>query len=162
MSISVDGSAGNAVIPSLPPIALIIGKCHLISPSTCRLINFWKEEWERQRWWDGESWHLSPTLLAGLFHWAHRCGIKWLCVWRLNAKGGWAWPCSACGWITPEVQTCPFHVASFCFQTRGNTSPLLSGSALKSVYGCMCLTLSLKPLLHVQSIPDVFRNISVT
>lgn len=47
-------SPGNAVIPSLPPIALIIGKCHLISQVHVAWLISEKGN-ERQRWWDGES-----------------------------------------------------------------------------------------------------------
>lgn len=32
-------------------------------PSTRRLINFWKEERERNRWWDWEAWHLPSVFL---------------------------------------------------------------------------------------------------
>lgn len=82
MSISVNGGARNAVIPSLPPVALIIGKCQLIFPRTRCLINFWKgemRETEMMGWW-AVSLNLSIVMLWDF------CGPKSCHVYGMGVR----------------------------------------------------------------------------
>lgn len=45
-------------------------------PTTRRLINFWKGERERQRWWDGERWHPFTRLFAGIVLGMRVCVVR--------------------------------------------------------------------------------------
>lgn len=75
-SLSMAGP-GNAVIPSLPPIALITGKCHLISQvHVAWLIS----EKRKERETDGEIERhgICPVCFFGHIC---LCGIKWMSMW---------------------------------------------------------------------------------